>query len=288
MTVTSNRKRTMPTGRRRFLVDAARTAGGVALLGLGIGLYSRQAAPLPAQALRPPGALPENDFLGACIRCGLCVRDCPYDTLKLGKLGEDIATGTPYFIARDIPCEMCDDIPCVKACPTGALAHGLTDIDEARMGLAVLVDQETCIAFQGLRCEVCFNICPLRGEAITLEMRHNDRSGKHARFIPQVHSDACTGCGKCERACILEKAAIKVMPIALAKGELGHHYRLGWQEKQKAGESLVTPDTPHRYNLPEGQRYEHAGEGLMFEESAGETPFGDSALDTLKRGVVAQ
>lgn len=284
----SNRKRNTPTGRRRFLVDVARTAGGVALLGLGIGLYSRQAASLPAHALRPPGALSENDFLGACIRCGLCVRDCPYDTLKLGKLGEDIATGTPYFIAREIPCEMCDDIPCVKACPTGALVHGLTDIDEARMGLAVLVDQETCIAFQGLRCEVCFNICPLRGEAISLEMRHNDRSGKHARFIPQVHSDACTGCGKCERACILEKAAIKVMPIALAKGELGHHYRLGWQEKQKAGESLVTPDIPHRYNLPEGQRYEHAGEGLMFEQSAVETPFGDSARDTLNQGVGAQ
>jgi ferredoxin-type protein NapG len=280
--------RSSPSGRRRFLVDVARTAGGVALLGLGVGLYSRQAASLPAHALRPPGALPENDFLGACIRCGLCVRDCPYDSLKLGKLGEDVATGTPYFIAREIPCEMCDDIPCVKACPTGALDYGLTDIDEARMGLAVLVDQETCIAFQGLRCEVCFNICPLRGEAITLEMRHNERSGKHARFIPQVHSDACTGCGKCERACILEQAAIKVMPVVLAKGELGHHYRLGWQEKQKAGESLVTPDTPHHYNLPEGQRYEHAGEGLIFEKSARETPFGDSALDTLKRSVEAR
>jgi ferredoxin-type protein NapG len=283
MAATGKRRRSAPTqaGRRRFLFGMARTAGGVALLGLGVGLYSRQVASLPADAIRPPGALPEDDFLGACIRCGLCVRDCPYDTLKLGELGEAVATGTPYFIARDIPCEMCDDIPCVKVCPTGALDPALTDIDEARMGLAVLVDQETCIAFQGLRCEVCFNVCPVRGEAITLEMRHNDRSGKHARFIPQVHSDACTGCGKCERACILEEAAIKVMPIRLAKGELGHHYRLGWQEKQKAGESLVAPDVPHRYNLPEGQRYDHGGEGLIFEAPAGETPFGDSALETL-------
>lgn len=277
------RSATTQAGRRRFLVGMARTAGGVALLGLGVGLYSRQAASLPALAIRPPGALPEPDFLGACIRCGLCVRDCPYDTLTLGELGEDVATGTPYFIARDIPCEMCDDIPCVKACPTGALDPALTDIDEARMGLAVLVDQETCIAFQGLRCEVCFNVCPVRGKAITLEMRHNDRSGKHARFIPQVHSDACTGCGKCERACILEEAAIKVMPVRLAKGELGHHYRLGWEEKRKAGESLVTPDAPHRYNLPEGQRYDHGGEGLIFEAPASETPFGDSALETLNQ-----
>jgi len=267
--------------RRRFLFGMARAAGGVAVLGLGVGLYSRQAVPLPATAIRPPGALAEREFLGACIRCGLCVRDCPYDTLRLGELGEQATTGTPYFVAREIPCEMCPDIPCVQACPTGALDHALTDIDSARMGLAVVVDQESCIAFQGLRCEVCFNICPVRGKAITLEMRHNERSGKHAFFIPQVHSESCTGCGKCEHACILEQAAIKVMPLHLAKGELGHHYRLGWQEKQNAGRSLVTPDAPHRYNLPEGQRYEHGGEGLIFEPPAGETPFGESALDTL-------
>jgi ferredoxin-type protein NapG len=153
------------------------------------------------------------------------------------------------------------------------------------MGPAVLVDQETCSAFQGLRCEVCFNVCPVRGKAITLEMRHNARSGKHARFIPQVHSDSCTGCGKCERSCILEEAAIKVFPIHMAKGELGHHYRLGWEEKQQAGESLVAPDTPHRYNLPEGQRYEHDGKGLIFEESSGSVPFGNSVRDTLRRGT---
>jgi ferredoxin-type protein NapG len=271
----------MQPGRRRFLADLARTAGGVALLGLGVGLYARQAASLPAHVLRPPGALPEADFLGACIRCGLCVRDCPYDTLHLAELGSTVATGTPYFIARDVPCEMCEDIPCIKACPTGALDHGLTDIDAARMGLAVVVDQETCIAFQGLRCEVCFNVCPVRGRAISLEMRHNDRSGKHAMFIPEVHSDACTGCGKCEQACVMEQAAIKGLPVRLAKGELGHHYRLGWEEKRRAGDSLVTPDVPHRYNLPEGQRYEYGGEGLIFEEPAADTPFGSSPLETL-------
>jgi len=278
----------MQAGRRRFLADMVRTAGGVALLGLGVGLYARQAASLPAHALRPPGALPEADFPGACIRCGLCVRDCPYDTLQLAELGSTIATGTPYFIARDVPCEMCEDIPCVRACPTGALDHGLTDIDAARMGLAVIVDQETCIAFQGLRCEVCFNVCPVRGKAISLEMRHNVRSGKHAMFIPEVHSDACTGCGKCEQACVMEQAAIKVLPVKLARGELGHHYRLGWEEKRRAGDSLVTPDVPHRYNLPEGQRYEYGGEGLIFAEPAAGTPFEKSPLETLNGKVGAQ
>jgi len=249
--------------RRRFIVETARAASGVALLGVGLGLYTKEAKSLPAYALRPPGVKNEDDFLAACIRCGLCVRDCPYDILKLSELADPVVLGTPYFEARKIPCEMCEDIPCVKACPTGALNKELTNIDDARMGLAVIVDQETCLNYLGLRCDVCHHICPLINEAITLEPRHNQRSGKHTLFIPVVHSDKCTGCGKCERGCVLEEAAIKILPLDLAKGELGHHYRLGWEEKEKAGKSLVTPDVEHKYNLPEGLKYEHEGEGLM-------------------------
>ncbi len=267
--------------RRRFLVNGARNAAGVALVGLLLGVYQRQARALPATAIRPPGALDEDAFQGACVRCGLCVRDCPYDTLKLAGFGEPVALGTPYFEARKVPCEMCEDIPCVAACPTGALDHALTDITQARMGLALITDQEACIAFQGLRCEVCFNVCPVRGKAITLELQHNRRSGKHARFIPVVHSADCTGCGKCEQACILDEAAIKVLPIHLVKGLLGRHYRLGWKEKEKAGGALVTPDTPHQYNLPEGMRYDYEGRGLIREQA--DSPFPANPLDTLNR-----
>ena len=269
--------------RRKFLVNIARTAGGVSLMGLGLGLYSRQSMSLPAQALRPPGVGEEKDFLAACIRCGLCVRDCPYNTLKLSELSDSVALGTPYFEARQVPCEMCEDIPCVKACPTGALDPELTSIDDSRMGLAVLVDQEACIAFQGLRCEVCYNICPVQGKAITLDRQHNARTGKHALIIPVVHSDACTGCGKCEHSCILDEAAIKILPMKLAKGELGKHYRLGWKEKQKAGGSLVTPDEQHEYNLPEGVRYDYEGEGLI-REAPEEAPYSSNPLDTLNKG----
>ena len=263
--------------------DVLKTACGVSLFGLGLGLYSNRASSLPAEFIRPPGALPEEDFNGACIRCGLCVRDCPYDILYLGEVGQNIPTGTPYFIARKGACEMCEDIPCVAACPTNALDHELTDINEARMGLAVLVDHETCIAFLGLRCEVCYQICPVKDEAISLERQHNARSGKHAIFIPTVHSDRCTGCGKCEEACILEEAAIKVLPTRLAKGELGKHYRLGWEQKEAAGGSLVTPDVEHRYNLPEGMKYDYYGKGLI-QEGADETPFPANPLDTLNKG----
>ena len=281
--------------RRRFLDNISRAAGGAVLFSMGLGMYSQQSKSLPSEAIRPPGAGSELDFQSACVRCGLCVRDCPYDTLKLAtfstKEAGAIAIGTPYFNARTIPCEMCEDIPCVKACPSGALDPQLTNIDDSRMGLAVLVDQEACIAFQGLRCEVCFNVCPLRGKAISINRSHNERTGKHALFIPEVHSSDCTGCGKCEHACILEEAAIKVLPTRLAKGELGRHYRLGWEEKQKAGESLVTPDLKHEYTLPEGSSYDYEGRGLIQPEkrinqtAPVETPFNKSALDRLNEGL---
>jgi ferredoxin-type protein NapG len=248
--------------RRRFISDSARIAGAVGLAAIGLGGYARQASTMPLQALRPPGALSEEEFLGACVRCGRCVRDCPYDTLKLATLGEDVPAGTPWFSARDIPCEMCEDIPCVAACPTGALEPTLTDIDDARMGLATLVDQETCLNFQGLRCDVCYRECPVIDQAITLEMRHNERSGRHTYFIPTVHSEHCTGCGVCEHVCVLPEAAIKVLPMALAKGKSAEHYRWGWEEKEEAGGSLVSPDPEHRFNLPEGMDYDHDGPGL--------------------------
>jgi ferredoxin-type protein NapG len=225
--------------RRKFLLDAAKMACGASLLGLGVGLYAKQARALPPHAVRPPGALAEGDFLGACIRCGLCVRDCPPQILSLARPEQPLATGTPFFTARTGPCEMCEHIPCVKACPTGALDPALTDITKSKMGLAVLVDEETCLNFLGLRCDVCYRVCPLIDKAITLEPQHNARTGKHTRFIPTVHSDACTGCGICEKSCVLEAAAIKVYPVELAKGRGGAHYRLGWEEKTRAGKSLI-------------------------------------------------
>lgn len=236
--------------RRRFLQDAARGAAGCAVAGMGLTWLVQDARALPARAIRPPGALAEDDFLGACIRCGLCVRDCPYDTLTLAELGVDgAATGTPFFTARDVPCEMCEDIPCVVACPTGALDKGLTDIDEARMGLAVLIDQENCLNALGLRCDVCYRVCPLIDEAITLERSANMRTGAHAIFMPTVHADKCTGCGKCEKSCVLPmESAIKVLPIRVARAEAAEHYRLGWEEQTPMVDELI--DLPDRLPGP--------------------------------------
>lgn len=256
-------KTRVSVSRRRFLEKSLQTACGASLLGLGLGLHSQRSHSLSPTAIRPPGAGAEEDFLGACVRCGLCVRDCPYDTLKLAKIEDDVVTGTPFFEARDIPCEMCDDIPCVVACPTGALDPELTNIDDARMGLAVLIDQENCLNFLGLRCDVCYRVCPLIDEAITLERQHNERTDKHALLLPTVHSDHCTGCGKCEKACVLEDAAIKVLPTQLAKGELGRHWRPGWLDENKFNGISAQSGLE---NTP---------------DKAVETPFSGNPLDTL-------
>ncbi|MCB1964256.1 MAG: ferredoxin-type protein NapG [Rhodocyclaceae bacterium] len=241
--------------RRRFLKEMAGAAGGACMLALGVGLYGAEASARPAMAIRPPGALPEADFLAACVRCGLCVRDCPFDTLKLARLGDNVATGTPYFEARAVPCEMCDDIPCVAACPTGALDRSLSNIGDARMGLAVLIDQETCLNFLGLRCDVCYRVCPVIDKAITLELVHNPRSDRHAMLLPTVHSEHCTGCGKCERACVLPEAAIRVLPHKLAQGKPAEHYRKGWAEREAAGGSLIGEQQQLPMRGLEGREY---------------------------------
>jgi ferredoxin-type protein NapG len=204
--------------RRQFLGRCGQTAGSVSLVALCLGTYSDRSRSLPVAALRPPGAIDENAFLGACVRCGLCVRACPYDTLKLSELGEDIPIGSPYFVARDIPCEMCEDIPCAAACPTGALRKDLNDIRDADMGVAVLTGEDTCYAVKGSACRACYAACPIKDEAITMEMKQED---DRIFFEPTVHRDHCTGCGKCEKDCLTPEASIKVLPRGLVRNDIG-------------------------------------------------------------------
>ena len=84
--------------------------------------------------------------------------------------------------------------------------------------MAVLIDHETCLNYLGLRCDVCYRVCPLIDKAISSKLVRNPRTGKHAMFPPTGAQRSCTGCGKCEHACVLEEAAIKVVPRQLAKG----------------------------------------------------------------------
>ena len=86
----------MEITRREFFLKSARSAGLLALGGL---VWSAYVDEITASKLilRPPGALGEKDFLAACIKCGLCVEACPYDTLLLAKPGDNKPLGTPFL-----------------------------------------------------------------------------------------------------------------------------------------------------------------------------------------------
>ena len=241
---TRHKPRIGKKSRRQFLIDSANVACSVGIATGLIAGYGAQAKQTAARALRPPGALDNDDFLSACSRCGLCVQACPYDTLKLASWFDNAPNGTPTFDARITPCEMCEDIPCVPACPTGALDPELTNIDDAKMGLAVIVDRESCLNLNGLRCDICYRVCPAMDKAITLERRQNPRIDYHAILEPVVHADHCTGCGKCEHACITEVASIKIIPRELAKGKIQDHYQLYWQTEQAKDAEVVNPNLP--------------------------------------------
>ena len=92
---------------RRRAVTSILALGGVTF-GLVARVNGERSSNLPVDRIRPPGALREAEFLGACVRCGLCVQACPYDTLHLAELSPLLPTGTPYFTARDTPCHVRD------------------------------------------------------------------------------------------------------------------------------------------------------------------------------------
>ena len=196
--------------RRRFLKDGVAAPLALAAAAGSISTLFLRRADARSFYLRPPGALEEKLFLAACIKCGKCAQVCPYNAVKMAGGEAGIGIGTPHIIARETPCYLCPDIPCAKACPSGALDRNLNDVEKIRMGTAVIVDRENCLSIRGLRCEVCYRQCPLIDKAITIEPRHNQRTGTHSIMEPVIHRDKCVGCGICENACVLEKPVIVV------------------------------------------------------------------------------
>ncbi|GAX89795.1 Quinol dehydrogenase periplasmic component [Effusibacillus lacus] len=161
--------------------------------------------------LRPPGARDEDEFLALCSRCGKCNQACPYDSIQMASVDFGLGLGTPYITARDNPCWLCEDFPCVNACPTEALS-GIKVRSDVKMGVAV-INKDACIAYKGLRCEVCYRECPLIDEAITLQYSLRPGDNIHALFAPVINPEKCVGCGICEHKCVVsDPVAIKVTP----------------------------------------------------------------------------
>jgi len=149
--------------------------------------------------LRPPGALPERDFLSACTRCNDCVAACPkWAVRKAGReLGGSIE-GTPIILPAEQPCWMCKDMPCIPACETGALLP-LERPSDARMG-TIEIRMGDCYAAQGSICETCAERCPTRPKAIRVAFGR----------APELEATLCTGCGVCAWLCPAN--AIEVLP----------------------------------------------------------------------------
>ncbi|HET7790795.1 MAG TPA: 4Fe-4S dicluster domain-containing protein [Gemmatimonadales bacterium] len=145
----------------------------------------------PRRYFRPPGAAPELAFLAACTRCGDCIDVCPVHAIVKAPPTAGLAAGTPIIEPSVQACVACADMPCAKACGTGALVFPADGWAHARVGVLSL-DPERCITFQGVACGVCARACPVGERAIATD----------ARGHPVIKAEGCVGCGVCVTACV--------------------------------------------------------------------------------------
>lgn len=188
-----------------------RNVAGVCAAGLFIAQAAYAAIPSPLALLRPPGAGEPKHFDSRCIRCGRCIEACPYQAISAAPFDTHQAAGTPMITARSQACRLCEDFPCAQSCPTKALEVPESR-DKAAMGTAV-INEDTCLSFQGMRCEVCYRACPLIDEAIVIDYRQREGDSIHALFTPQVIDDVCPGCGLCEQRCPVEDPAPAIIVV---------------------------------------------------------------------------
>ena len=131
--------------RRNFVkqLSAFGVLGGVSATGLGVS-WSLNAK--ENELLRPPAAVTEEAFTALCIKCGQCLQVCPYDSIRLADMGKGNSVGTPYIERLRRGCYLCELLPCVLACPSGALDHHIDDVKDVHMGIAEVVNLNECLA----------------------------------------------------------------------------------------------------------------------------------------------
>jgi MauM/NapG family ferredoxin protein len=173
--------------------------------------------------IRPPGALPENDFITRCIACGNCMKACPTNALQPCMTNDGFTRlFTPKIVPRigfcDSKCSLCG-----FTCPTGAIRKlPVEEKQFVKIGTAV-IDHHRCLAWeQNKECQVCDEVCPYNA----IEPRMVETT-KGLFKVPIVWEDRCMGCGVCEKSCpIFDEAAIVV-------------YRFG--ENRKASGPYASP-----------------------------------------------
>jgi len=200
-------------GRRGFLsLTAGATAaatGGVLATMITRAFGADLESPDDGLPVRPPGSVPEPEFLQLCIRCGECFKACPNHVLQpLGFEQGLEGLWTPQVVADWAGCESSCSA-CGQVCPTGAIrALSMAEKRVARMGLAV-VNQQTCLPYAGHEeCQLCVDECASAGyHAIEFTRVHSemDEQGlpvEDSGFLaPVVMAEKCVGCGLCQTRC---------------------------------------------------------------------------------------
>ena len=133
--------------RRRFIKTSTTAVVGSTAL---IGIASVPVLNSNTLLLRPPGALNEDRFLASCIKCGQCLQVCPPQVINLAGIWQGFGVGTPYITPKEGGCVLCAGLPCVLACPTGSLDHGLSEGKDSKMGLAVISQPDACLSIKGV------------------------------------------------------------------------------------------------------------------------------------------
>ncbi|RPJ04644.1 MAG: 4Fe-4S binding protein [Deltaproteobacteria bacterium] len=140
--------------------------------------------------IRPPGSLPEEQFVSVCTGCGECLKVCPNNALQSTFLEAGLAgLYTPRLVPRIGYCEEFCNF-CGRVCPTEAIRP--ITIEEKRLiqvGVAH-INKTRCIAWDTDKvCLVCNEQCSY--QAIIGDDKKR----------PSVKEEKCTGCGICENKC---------------------------------------------------------------------------------------
>ncbi len=206
----------MDLGRRRVLLSLAAGAVLAPLLRL---------SSLPTRGreglIRPPGALPEAEFLRRCVRCGECMKVCLTGGLQPALLEAGLeGIWTPVFDFDLGYCQYYCTL-CGQVCPTGAIQE-LTQAEKAKVKIGLAhIDRSRCIPYsQGVDCIVCEEHCPTPEKAIKFVLGEVvTPKGPRRVKLPVVDLRLCIGCGICQFKCPLEdKPAIVVTPLGETRG----------------------------------------------------------------------
>lgn len=195
--------------------------------------------------IRPPGTIPELDFINTCIRCGKCIKICPTNGLQPCLFESGInGLWTPHLVARIGGCEKNCNF-CGQICPTGAIRNlQLEEKTYVKLGTAV-IDRSRCIAWeQNKACLICDEACPYNAINNFNETIQNITIGR-----PFVDERLCTGCGICESRCPIEgRSAIEVYSMGEERKRSGSYITI---EKIRLRCETESPDDlPSGFILP--------------------------------------